>query len=325
VLPKVPVKLHNFEASLQGGEIILEQLDAEAGGADITAEGNVFTGDRPLMNLKGTVTGMDLARCIPEDWIKRLRGKVGGNVKVTGDPRDFDRLKWTGTATLRDGVLEGLPLLRVIARKTQNESFVRLLLKEARTEFTRSADGAWLLEKLMVDAPGLLRLKGDVNAAANGALHGELLLGIVPGTLRYLAGAEQRVFLPLGQLLVSPRERTMLNSEDSGLLWTRLQLRGTLEHPQEDLADRLAKAWFNATVDEVLNMSMDGAIKAAESASKAAAEAAGSVIENAPDVLQNGVKAGSDLLEKGVQGGGGLLQKGVEGGLKTIEGLIPGK
>src|SRR6185295_10143128 len=105
-------------------------------------------------------------------------------------------------------------------------------------------------------------------------------------------------------------ERTMLNSEDSGLLWTRLQLRGTLEHPQEDLADRLAKAWFNATVDEVLNMSVDGAIKAAESASKAAAEAAGTVLENAPDILQNGVKTGSDLLEKGVQGGGGLLQKG---------------
>jgi hypothetical protein len=325
VLPNAPVKLRNFEAALQGEEIILEELTAEAGGADITAEGTVATGDRPSLNLKGSVAGLDLARIIPEDWIKRLRGKVGGNVKVSGDPRNFDRLSWSGTAILRDGVLEGLPLLQVIARKTRNESFIRFLLKDARTEFTRTSEGAWLLEKLIVDAPGLMRLKGDVRAGADRSLRGDLLLGIVPGTLRYLAGAEQSVFLPLSQLGVTQRERSLFSSEDSGLLWTRLQLHGTLDHPQEDLADRLAKAWFNATVDEVLNMSVDGAFKAAETASKAAADAAGTILEKAPDVLETGVKTGTDLIEKGVQGGGDLLEKGVEGGLKTIEGLIPVK
>jgi hypothetical protein len=129
----------------------------------------------------------------------------------------------------------------------------------------------------------------------------------------------------LNQLVVTQRERALFNAEDSGLLWTRLQLRGTLDHPQEDLAERLARAWFNATVDEVLNMSVDGAIKAAEAASKAAAEAAGTVIEKAPDLINNGFKTGTELLQKGVEGSGDLLQKGVDGGLKTIEGLIPGR
>ena len=324
MLPDEPVKLKHFEASLQGDEFTLDELTAEAAGAEITTEGTLLTGDRPSLDLKGTVSALDLARVLPEDWLKRLHGKAGGEVRVTGDPREFERLSWSGAAHLRDGLLEGLPLLHVIARKTRNESFIRLNLKEARTKFTRTAEGGWLLEKLTVDAPGLLRLKGGASAAPDGALQGELLLGIVPGTLRYLAGAEQSVFLPLDQLLVTQRERALITADDAGLRWTRLRLRGTLENPQEDLADRLAKAWFNATVDEVMNMSMEGAVKAAETASKLATEAVGTVLENAPAILESGLKSGTDLLEKGVDGGAGLLEKGVEGGLKAIEGLLPG-
>ena len=323
VLPNAPVTLREIEASLQGDEIIIESLTAGAAGADLAAEGTVFTGEKPSLDLKGTVAGLDLARCIPEDWLKSLKGKASGDVQITGDPREFSRLAWQGAVQLRDGLLEGLPLLHVIARKTRNESFIRLLLKEARTEFTRTGDGGWLLEKLKVDAPGLLRLKGAVSVAPDDSLQGDLLLGIVPGTLRYLAGAEQRVFLPLEQLLVTRAERPLMSSEDAGLLWTRLKLRGTIAHPEEDLADRLAKAWFNATVDEVMSMSMEGAIKAAETASKAAADAAGAVLETAPVILENGLKAGSDAVGTGIEAGAGLIEKGVEGGLKTIEGLIP--
>ncbi len=325
MIPGEPVTLRHFEASLQGDEFTLDELAAEAAGADLTMEGSLSTGDRPALDLNGTVAGLDLARVIPDDWLKRLHGKAGGEVHVTGDPREFDHLSWVGTAHLRDGLLEGLPLLHVIARKTRNESFMRLNLKEARTNFIRATDGGWLLEKLTVDAPGLLRLKGSASAAPDGGLQGELLLGIVPGTLRYLAGAEQSVFLPLDQLLITQLERALITPDDAGLRWTRLRLRGTLENPQEDLADRLAKAWFNATVDEVMNMSMENAVKAAETASKLAAETAGTILENAPAILESGLKSGTDLLEKGVKGGAGLLEKGIEGGLKSIEGLIPGK
>ena len=312
LLPDTRVELRSIEASLQGDEITLEELSAEAAGADVTAEGTVTTGEQPFLDLSGTISGLDLARVAPENWLKSLHGKVGGEVRVTGDPRSFDHLAWSGTANLRDGLLEGLPLLHVIARKTRNESFTRLVLKEARTNFTRSPDGGWLIDKMTFDAPGLLRLKGHVACAANRTLEGELLLGIVPGTLRYLAGAEQQVFLPLDQLIITQRERTLITADDAGLLWTRLKLRGTLDDPREDLADRLASAWFNATVDEVMNMSMEGAVKAAETASKLASEAAGQIIDKAPALLEGGLKTGTDLLEKGV-----------EGGLKTIEGLIP--
>jgi len=322
-LPDTPVELRTLTASVQGDEITLEEFRAGAAGADMTAEGTVTVGGTSSLDLSGTVNGLDLARIAPENWLKSLHGKIGGEVQVTGDPRDFDKLTWRGHANLRNGLLEGLPLLHVIARKTRNESFIRLVLKEARTDFTRTGDGGWLLEKLTLDAPGLLRLKGHVACAADRSLQGGLLLGIVPGTLRYLAGAEQQVFLPLDQLLVTQRERALITPDDAGLLWTRLQLRGTLDDPKEDLADRLAKAWFNATVDEVMNMSMEGAVKAAEAASKLAGAAAGQVMEKAPELLENGLKTGADLLQKGVESGGGILEKGVGEGLKAVEGLLP--
>jgi hypothetical protein len=321
--PEMPVKLEDFEASWQDGELTVDALNADAAGAQLTAEGTVSMGDRAALDLKAGISGLDLSRVLPPDWLKSLSGKAGGTVRVSGDPRVPAKLLWRGQAVLREGLLEGLPLLHVIAKKTRNEALIRLLLKDARTDFTRTGEGGWLLEKIMVDA-GTLRMKGRASTAPDGALNGDLLLGILPGTLRYLAGAEQSVFLPLNQLLVTQQERSLITQDDAGLLWTRLKLHGTVDHPKEDLSDRLAQAWFNATVDEVMGMSMEGAFKAAELASKTAAAAAGQVLEKAPEMLENGLKTGSELLEKGIEGGGGLLEKGVEGGLKAIDGLLPG-
>lgn len=321
--PEMPVKLEDFEASWQDGELTVDALNADAAGAQLTAEGTVSMGDRAALDLKAGISGLDLSRVLPPDWLKSLSGKAGGTVRVSGDPRVPAKLLWRGQAVLREGLLEGLPLLHVIAKKTRNEALIRLLLKDARTDFTRTGEGGWLLEKIMVDA-GTLRMKGRASTAPDGALNGDLLLGILPGTLRYLAGAEQSVFLPLNQLLVTQQERSLITQDDAGLLWTRLKLHGTVDHPKEDLSDRLAQAWFNATVDEVMGMSMEGAFKAAELASKTAADAAGQVLEKAPEMLENGLKTGSELLEKGIEGGGGLLEKGVEGGLKAIDGLLPG-
>jgi hypothetical protein len=265
------------------------------------------------------IAGLELAGVIPPDWLKRLSGTARADIRLTGNPLEAERLACSGSASLAKGLIEGLPILQIIARKTRNESFVRLVLKEARTDFTRTPDGDWLLEKLLVDSPGLLRLKGSAAVGATETLSGSLLLGIVPGTLRYLAGAEQEVFLPIEKANLSAAERALLSAEDAGLLWTRLTLGGSLANPSEDLSDRLARAWFNATVDEVLGMSMEGAVKAAETASRAASDAASAFLEKSPEAIDKG----ADLLRKGAATGGGILQKGAESGIRAIEGLLP--
>ena len=320
-LKGLPLDITDFDASWQEGEIRLDSFHATtADDASITGEASVrLNQNAPVLDARGTLSGLQLAKIIPDDWLKRVKGTASASVQISGNPSDPDRLLWRGNAAIKDGLLEGLPILQIIARKTRNEAFVRLVLKDTRTRFTRTSSGDWILEGLLMDAPGLLRLKGNASIAASSQLSGNLLLGIVPGTLRYLAGAEQQVFLPIDRANLPASDRALLGPEDAGLLWTRLVLGGSLSNPTEDLSDRLALAWFNATVDEVLNMSMEGAIKAADAASKAASTAASKVLENAPAALNKG----TDLLQKGAESGAGILQKGAESGIRAIEGLLP--
>jgi hypothetical protein len=320
-LKNLPLDITDFDASWQEGEIRLDSFHATtADDASITGEASVrLNQNAPVLDARGSLADLQLAKIIPDDWLKRVKGTASASVQISGNPQDPDRLLWRGNAAIKDGLLEGLPILQIIARKTRNEGFVRLVLKDTRTRFTRTSSGDWILEGLLMDAPGLLRLKGNASISASSQLSGNLLLGIVPGTLRYLAGAEQQVFLPLDRANLPASDRALLGPEDSALLWTRLVLGGSLSNPTEDLSDRLALAWFNATVDEVLNMSMEGAIKAADAASKAASTAASKVLENAPAALDKG----SDLLQKGAESGAGILQKGAESGIRAIEGLLP--
>ncbi len=320
-LKNLPLDITDFDASWQEGEIRLDSFHATtADDASITGEASVrLNQNAPVLDARGSLADLQLAKIIPDDWLKRVKGTASASVQISGNPKDPDRLLWRGNAAIKDGLLEGLPILQIIARKTRNEGFVRLVLKDTRTRFTRTSSGDWILEGLLMDAPGLLRLKGNASVSASSQLSGNLLLGIVPGTLRYLAGAEQQVFLPLDRANLPASDRALLGPEDSALLWTRLVLGGSLSNPTEDLSDRLALAWFNATVDEVLNMSMEGAIKAADAASKAASTAASKVLENAPAALDKG----TDLLQKGAESGAGILQKGAETGIRAIEGLIP--
>jgi hypothetical protein len=319
-LPATPIEIEDFDASWQKGEVRLDSFRASAANASINGEATVRTASNPpQLDARVWIAGLELAGVIPPDWLKRLSGTARADIRLTGNPLEAERLACSGSASLAKGLIEGLPILQIIARKTRNESFVRLVLKEARTDFTRTPDGDWLLEKLLVDSPGLLRLKGSAAVGATETLSGSLLLGIVPGTLRYLAGAEQEVFLPIEKANLSAAERALLSAEDAGLLWTRLTLGGSLANPSEDLSDRLARAWFNATVDEVLGMSMEGAVKAAETASRAASDAASAFLEKSPEAIDKG----ADLLRKGAATGGGILQKGAESGIRAIEGLLP--
>src|SRR5690606_27622081 len=66
---------------------------------------------------------------------------------------------------------------------------------------------------------GDLTIRGD-------NLEGRFRLGLAPGTLASIPGAETDVFLP----------------GERGLVWAPLRVSGTLDDPQEDLTDRLIDA-----------------------------------------------------------------------------------
>lgn len=296
--------IHNLQANLRRDALRVDQFQGEIANATVRAEGTLsLTGSRDV-SLTLAVDRAQLSDWIPEDWLRRCSGVASVEARVRAGGADFGRFSADGRVRLKDALIQALPLLDVIAKKTRNETFLRLLVKDAVSDFTRLPDGGWRFDKLRADAPGLLRLKGAAAADSTGALNGEMLLGIVPGTLRYLAGAEQTVFRPMERAELSPAERALLTSDDSGLLWTRLRLRGTLDRPSEDLSDRLAMAWFNATADQVAGLSMEAAAKAAETASGLA----GKVLETAPPVLDQAPA---------------LLNQGVQSGMKVLDSLLP--
>jgi hypothetical protein len=99
-----------------------------------------------------------------------------------------------------------------------------LTLDDARTKW-HWKKGEILLTDLVLSSDGLVRLEGSLSIRGQ-QLEGVFRLGLAPGTLATIPGAETDVF--------SPGER--------GLLWTPLRITGDLSDPKEDLTDRLIAA-----------------------------------------------------------------------------------
>lgn len=297
------IRVSDLAATVTPSEFRLESLEGTWNGGRMDARGTFGFRPEPDFRMVVALDDVPLSCWLPETWWQRCRGSTRVEATLTGNMNERSALRAYGNVRIANGVLEGLPALRMIARKTANPEFLRLATGEAFGTFDRSREGSWRIRELRIDAPGLLRILGGILLAPDGSLQGSLLAGIPPGTLRYLAGAESAVFLPPQHL--PPELRALLTDADHALLWTPVRISGTLTDPAEDLSSRLADAWFHATVEEALRLSGDVAIEAAAAAA-AAARAAGAagetVLEAAPEAIRTGVDAGWKVLDSLIRG-----------------------
>jgi hypothetical protein len=148
--------------------------------------------------------------------------------------------------------------------------------------------GGTRLEKIVVQANGLLRIEGALTLLPGDALEGEFMVGVTPETLRWLPGAENRVFVetyPQGP---------------PGMNWTRVKIAGTRAAPQEDLSARLlGAAGMSLLLDTpgaIVDKAADTLIKPVLGAD--AAKLPGQIIDGTTKTLENGVKTGTDLINK---------------------------
>ena len=79
-----------------------------------------------------------------------------------------------------------------------------------------------------------MRIQGNLVIRGR-EMDGVFRLGIAPGTLTGIPGAETDVFLP----------------GEHGLLWSPLRITGTLDDPREDLTDRLVAAAGARMFDQI--------------------------------------------------------------------------
>jgi hypothetical protein len=248
-------------------------------GGRIESSGEWDMGTRQY-TLEGDASGMTCEDILSEDWAKRMTGDVASTFSMdngSGSPAARGRL------TIPGGVITALPILDALAAYADTRRFRVLNLNEARTEW-RWKKGELGLTNLVLSSDGLVRLEGSVIIRGR-TLDGSFRLGLAPGTLARIPGAETDVFI----------------AGERGLLWTPLRITGTLDDPKEDLTDRLIAAAGIRMFDQIPETG-EKVIKFTRS-----------IIGDHPDqVIDKGVK----IIEKG----SGILREA--GGV--LDGLLGG-
>ncbi|WP_075089319.1 hypothetical protein [Verrucomicrobium spinosum] len=191
--------------------------------------------------------------------------------------------------TIKNGVVENLPLLTRIADFTRTDRFRRVALEQAKGDVTRR--GADLeIRKLILQSSGLLRVEGDLDIKNGNDLNGILQVGVSTDALRWMPGAQTQVFTesrPGGP---------------PGFAWTEVRLTGTVEAPREDLSNRLLAAMGKELIAAPLGLAEKGIEvlgTAGGEPGKGAAEVGREVLKTTEDAAGKVMESGADLL-KGV-------------------------
>ena len=214
-------ELDRARFTYRNGEVFVTDATAKAfrdGQVEGTGEWNFK--DRRYA-FEGTVRGVKCDEFLNPDWAKRLTGEASSTLVVRSTATGPTV---TGTLTIKNGVLTALPVLDALAAYADTRRFRVLNLSEANTDW-RWQQGTLTFSNLVLSCESLIRLEGSI-AIRGRELDGNFRLGLAPGTLASIPGAETVVFLP-GQ---------------RGLLWSPLRITGTLDDVHEDLTDRLTAA-----------------------------------------------------------------------------------
>lgn len=269
-----PMHLERLHARLRPGEFFITDAGLEIlNHASLTTAGDVNL-ERGQLTLRSRVDKLRGDRIWREDWKQRILGTLYADIKTEGRFGSETKLTHTGSVGLENGMLMALPVLEKLANHTKTERFRRLVLDKAEADFVLKEDRLWL-ENLLIQSDGLLRVEGSIQVdhafskAGSRPLIGVLEIGVVHDVLKWLPGAEKRVF----------------TEGRSGFLWTTMRLGGTVEAPEEDLSPRLGKAAIEETIEAVPEAAIETSRTLLDTATGLLGPNAGSAIDDAGDQL----------------------------------------
>ncbi|WP_411827562.1 hypothetical protein [Luteolibacter sp. AS25] len=171
--------------------------------------------------VEGAVDGVSCDEFLDENWARRLTGDA--STSYVFDNRSGKQVI-SGELKIDNGRLTALPLLDALAAYADTRRFREMQLSEAHTKWNYTDDET-LLYDLVLASEGLFRLEGRFSIKGED-IDGQFQLGLVPGVLSNIPGAETAVFKP----------------GSHGLLWTPVRISGTLDDVEEDLTVRLIDA-----------------------------------------------------------------------------------
>lgn len=233
VLDQPEIELKEMGLRWKESEIFIDQCSLgiyENGHID--GVGEIDFSEEGSFDVELAVSSIDVDELVEGDWEKRLGGTIEGPVRITGQPGAF---VYEGTLNIKEGVIESLPVLDRVAQYTRADQFKRLVLSEAKTDFKKTGDTVEL-RNLALQSDGLIRVEGKVDITGE-QLSGNLQVGVTPGTMRWIPGAERKIF----------------TEDRDGFRWAPMTLAGTVGEPKEDLSGRLIAAAGEAIVEDLPN------------------------------------------------------------------------
>jgi len=260
--------------------------------------------ERRSYSVEGSLRDVMCHEVLPADWRQRLTGKVESAFTIRSGSSS-PTVK--GHLQIDQGMLTALPILDKLAAYSQSLRFRTLTLHAAECDYEWSGDRIELTN-VKLGSEGLARMEGKITFTRSGPgaeyqLNGDFQVGLAPGTLAQIPGAEEDVFMP----------------GDRGLLWAPMHLSGTMDDPKEDLSERLMAA-AGARMFEIIPATGVKVLKYTQQVVEDAATGTGAV-NKAVDVGGKVLESGTGVVDQAVQGAAGVVDgvMGIFGGGKRPE------
>lgn len=245
-----PLEVNNVRLRYRAPSLFVNSAELrQAGGGSLMATGEIdFTRQ---LDLRLTLVNIGITPYLSDDWRLRTRGNLSGEVTVKSALPSRGGPQIAGSVKITQGELTALPVLDEIATFTRTQQFRRLNLSKASGDFTQD-DSGLNVKNFIAESDGLIRVEGAFTVA-HGLIDGTFQVGVTPGSLQWLPGAQAKVF----------------TESRSGYVWAPMRLTGPADKPHEDLSPRLIAAAQGAVIDTVQGAA-DQAVKTGKDAVKSA-------------------------------------------------------
>lgn len=253
-----------------------------------------------LFSAAFSTTGVDIVPLLPSGWTIRASGLADVDATFSLGGENGETI-YEGSIDLKNGRVAGVPVLDKLAEYTQNLSYRYLQLSTCKCEVS-SVNGDLKLSRIDIEDKGKLAIKGEIEVTADQDIDGLLSVGIPEGLLAFIPGAETKVFLP----------------GESGLLWAKVKLSGSLDNIQENLTAQLRNAAAERMLEMLPELGEEGfKLLTGESNGEGLpgqlGEAAKMLVEGrgeVKDVARHAFDAGTDIIGSALGLGSSNLKKG---------------
>jgi hypothetical protein len=159
---------------------------------------------------------------LPENLRANVSGRAEGKVDYHSTGTGMETAQAHGSIAIADAVARDLKVVQEYVKVTGSPDPGELRFQTFKSDL-RYEQGAMTLENLVAECRGVLKVTGTVTMAKDGALSGEIQLGLTDPYIRWLPTARSAIF----------------TGTDGDYATTTVHISGTAQKPVQDLSPRV--------------------------------------------------------------------------------------